>query len=176
MRQAVAGLVALLAAAASLAHPHTHVDQQAHIVLGRTEAVITYNLSPSSKDGGLIFDQIDTDRNGQLSRREQRAFAATLLARSKMTLDGARVALTLTEVAFPVSRAMTERGAAIRIKARAALRLGSARPHRIVFEINHSRFARLWLIQPYYRSELLSGRKMPTLRRNPRLNAAYIDL
>lgn len=148
----VAFVVALAGPAA--AHPHVYVVQQAALSLGRTQAVLTYRIAPSTTNGDHIFDHLDTDGDGALSDVEQGAFAAALLAKTTLAVDGARVSPSLIETAFPNRKTMAAGGGVIEMTARAPLTLGAGAAHKVTLAVSYDLFAKDWFLQPFYFADL----------------------
>lgn len=174
MKFSLFALMALLLPVGLSAHPHSRVDQQAHLSIGRTEAVVTYYLAPSSKSGGHMFDHLDTDGDALLSRAERSAFAAALANRSRLSVDGSPMRLTVTHVAFPQRQAMASGRGIIRVRTRTRLNLGSGAKHRVALEVTYADFGRSWFIQAYYAPDLDGARTQPVVQRGPGSNAIVI--
>ena len=156
------------------AHPHARVDQQAHLSLGRTEAVVTYYLAPSARDGGHMFDHLDADRDGLLNRAERASFAAALLDHSRLSVDGSPRRLTATHVAVPERRVMATGRGVVRLRARARLRPAAGARHRLTLNVYYRRFAGSWYVQPYYAPGLAGSRDVPIVERRPGSSAVTI--
>jgi hypothetical protein len=159
---------------AAAAHPHATVEQQALLSLGRTQAVLTYLIVPSTKDGAHMFAHLDADGDATLSRAEQIAFATELLAGTILSVDGAALELSLGDVAFPDRAAMSAGNGVIRVTACTKLALDSAGKHDVALEVTHDRFAEEWFLQPYYFPDLVEGGTLPGLKR--RSGSAAIDI
>jgi hypothetical protein len=174
LRVLAAMLIALPVGAA--AHPHTTVNQQAELSLGRTQVVLTYLIAPSTRDGAHMFEHLDTDGDGRLSRKEQSAFAGELLAETSLTVDGAPVELTLTELTFPDRKTMAAGGGLIKVTARKGLAFDSATKHDVALEVRHNHFAKGWFLQPYYFPDLIKAGTPPALTRRPGSTAIDIRI
>ncbi|TVV73330.1 hypothetical protein [Sphingomonas solaris] len=165
IRHGLAGIVLGLAAPA-LAHPHSIVEQQASLSLGRRQAVVSYAIMPSWRDGAHMFAHLDSDGDGLLSRAEQTAFAWRLLATTRLTIDGVPARLALATLDFPERAVLAAGGGPIRITARASLALAANRPHLIAFDVRNHDFAASWFLQPYYFADLMADRHMPKVGRH----------
>lgn len=166
--------VTMLPTAALLAHPHIQVDQQAHMSIGRSQIVLVYNITPSSKDGGHIFGHIDTNRDDRLSRSEKRAFALELITRTSLMTDGKSSKLELTHFAFPERQAIAKGRAMIKVRARTHANLAAGSKHRVVVDIKYSHFAESWFVQPFYFADLVTARHNKIVRRQAGSNAVSV--
>ncbi len=176
MKSGLFGLMALLLPVTLSAHPHTRVDQQAHLSIGRMEAVVTYYLAPSTKSGAHIFDHLDADGDAVLSRAEQSAFAAALTNRSRLSVDGSQTRLTVTHVAFPERRALATGRGIIRVRVMTRLSIKRGARHQIAFHVTYGRFGKSWFIQPFYAPDLEGTGAPPIVQRRPGSNVVVISL
>lgn len=166
-----AALLPLLAHAAASAHPHVDTDQQAHVVIGRDDIVVTWLIAPTRRSGGHLFDHIDLDRDGVLNAPEKQAFGAALIARSRLMVDAAEAPLTLTRVAI-ADRGALARGGLITVSARAPLPPRRAAGRRVTFDVSYSRFGKRWFVQPFVRQ----AHVRPIVTRSARSNAVVIAI
>ncbi|WP_439569937.1 hypothetical protein [Sphingopyxis sp.] len=176
MRAALGAAAAVAFVSAASAHPHAHVDQQALLSLGRTKAVLTFAITPSTKDGAHMFSHLDANGNGLLEASEKAAFAESLLAQTYLTADGARIKLRVTYMQFPGRRAMAAGTGAIRISSEAPVSLPASSRHRLDLMVAHSGFAEGWTLQAFYYRDLLSGRSVPSVSRNPKIGSLGISV
>ena len=111
------------------AHPHTTVEQQVILSLGRTQAVLSYLIRPSTGEGAHMFDHLDSNGNGQLEQEEESAFANELLAATNLSVNGMPMQLHLVDVGLPDRETFSLGGGLIEVKVRTDLSLDPALEH-----------------------------------------------
>ncbi|SPE26010.1 hypothetical protein SBA3_1240009 [Candidatus Sulfopaludibacter sp. SbA3] len=84
----------------------------------------------------MVAADIDSDADGVVSEREQRAYASRVLGDLSLTIDGHRLMPRLRSMRFPGVEEMKEGLGAIQIEFQADLPPGGPR-RRIVFENRH---------------------------------------
>ena len=131
------------------AHPHHHVDQQAQLTIGTDEVRVVLRIVPSIDEGAAIFDAIDADRDGTVSKSEATAFAAELVAAVELRFDGALEAFGEPSVSVPERDLAARGGGVIEVGATAKHPLGQG-DHRIDLVVTDRRFAPDWFVQPFY--------------------------
>ena len=164
--------VALIAAPQLAAHPHVQIEQQAHLSLGRTRAVVTYHLIPPQNGGAHLFDHIDTNGDGALNAAEKLAFAKAVTGQSTLVADKAKVPLTVTHYAFPDRATMVKHGGVIKVRGSAQLTLNAGQRHRVSFAVGYTKFSKRWFVQPFYYPDVQVAK--PVLNRPRGSNAVEI--
>ncbi|WP_106746676.1 hypothetical protein [Yoonia maritima] len=158
-------LLMLAAPIGAAAHPHADVQQQVLISIGRTEAVLTYLVVPSTEDGGHMFDHMDTDGDGTLVAVEQNAFVSMLLDQTDLVIDGKRVNLEHNSVEIPERSEMKLGTGLITVTASTPLVLGAEVEHRVSLDVRYDSFVDGWYLQPFYFSDITEGDSLPVLNR-----------
>ncbi|MDO5614327.1 MAG: DUF1007 family protein [Paracoccus sp. (in: a-proteobacteria)] len=160
MRLALA--FAMLAGAA-VAHPHHYTEQQVSLTLGPEGIRAEISIIPSDREGAAIFAALDLDGDGALSEAEMQALAAQVLAATRLTLNDAPQALTLTGVSRPAEADMAAGHAKITLLAEAAHPLAPG--ENFGFSIAYDRFASEWSVQPWLAEGFLPDGQLPVIRR-----------
>ncbi|MDA1245027.1 MAG: hypothetical protein O3B02_08520 [Proteobacteria bacterium] len=147
------------------AHPHSTVEQQALLSLGRTQTVLSYLIQPSLGAGTHMFDHLDGDGNMQLDNEEKAAFARELILATTLTVNGKAVTLQLVGVALPDRATLAAGAGLLEVKVRTELSLDPAIEYAVALEVNHDQFAAAWYLQPHYFPDLYNGNRAPNLER-----------
>lgn len=154
------------------AHPHAIVEQQAHLSIGRQQAIVSFYIAPSGRDGAHLFGHVDSDGDGKISNSEKHRFSSSLIKRSSLVVNGRKAALHQSEVIFPDRPMLASGRGTITVKANAAITLGKNLRNRLSFYVAYNRFASRWMIQPHYFADVAAVR--PMVKRIPQSNAVEI--
>jgi hypothetical protein len=84
-----------------------------------------------------VFGWIDTNRDGQISSTEGRAYAQQMLGAVVLAVDGRTASLGLIDSRFPEARDMTAGVGTIRLRATANLQAGASGRHQLAYVNNH---------------------------------------
>ena len=148
----VVGIACL--ATAVLAHPHGEVEQQAHLTLASYRATVVHYLAAGGEKGVRLFDHLDTDGNGTIGQVERRSFGRSLIAKTKLTLDGRRPVLSISRYSFPTRSSMRDGAGVIRVEAIAPRKPRASGRRIATLAIAYRRFAPQWFIQPFLSRDL----------------------
>ena len=139
---AIAALIASVAIAIGArvsAHRLDEYLQAARIAVARERMSLDLSLTPGAAVAGRVITDIDADRNGNLSRQEQRAYAAQVLEALLVSVDGAApIRLQLLASTFPEVVSLRSGDGAITIRAAARVSRLAAGPHHLLFRNHHA--------------------------------------
>ena len=93
----------------------------------------------------IVLSQIDTDADGVLSEKEQRAYAERVLRDLSLTMDSQPLRLKLVSVKFPAAEDMKEGLGEIRLLLDADLSPGG-RHRRLIFQNHHQGLIGAYLV------------------------------
>ena len=147
------------------AHPHTTVEQQAILSLGRTQAILSYLIRPSTGEGAHMFDHLDSNGNAQLEHEEGAAFANELLAATNLSVNGKPMQLHFVDAGLPDRESFSVGGGLIEVKVQTEMSLDPALEYDVTLEVTHHQFAESWFLQPHYFPDLLNESHSPDLER-----------
>lgn len=169
----ILGAALALAGAPLAAHPHTDIDQQVALTIGADRVAVEVAIVPSIDAGSEIFDAIDIDRDGQISEVEADTFAESVLAATRLTINGVDRDVTLETTTIP--EADMVRAGLGRISIRASTDVETLRPEELTlrFQIGFDAFAHDWFVQPYFEDGWAELHNLPKVERLPE-NAVQI--
>jgi hypothetical protein len=115
------GIVAALSlfAATALAHRLDEYLQATRLAFARDRIVLKIDLTPGVDVAPTVFARIDTNRDGQISEGEGRAYSQQVLNEIVIELDGRKQRLEIVRFEFPTFEEMSLGVGIIRIEARA---------------------------------------------------------
>ena len=120
MRRVAAGaLLALSLAGVAAAHRLDEYLQATLIGVSRDGVEVEIQLTPGVAVLPVVMAAIDRDRDGQISREEERAYAGRVAREVELRVDGEPAALSLIESTFPSLAEMREGLGTIRLRLRA---------------------------------------------------------
>ena len=138
------GLTVVLALATTLV-AGTHVSahrtedylQAARIGVEPDSVLITLDLTPGTAVAESFIAALDHDRDGSLSREEQREYAGQVVSALEVALDGRPLPPRVLSSSFPEPSAFRRGEGTIRLQIQATLPGVSAGSHRLLFRNAH---------------------------------------
>jgi hypothetical protein len=118
------------------AHVLDEYLQAAQITVASDGLRVELNLTPGVDVADRVFAVIDSDRNRQISRGEEQAYAQRVLREITLKLDDRPLSLVLTGVEFPSRTEMKEGLGVISLKLFAASTMSSGE-HKLSFRNEH---------------------------------------
>ena len=115
------------------AHRQDEFLQAARIGVEPDGIYVELNLTPGIAVADSVVRDIDADGDGVLSHREQQLYAARVLGRIALRVDGSPVPLLLGESSFPSIPALRTGEAAIELRSSVALPSLASGAHRLFF-------------------------------------------
>jgi hypothetical protein len=136
-RRAICGLGVVVAAlgafpAAASAHRLDEYLQAARVNIDADRIGVEIGLTPGASIASQIVEQIDTDRDGRLSRDERHRYAQSVIASVVLSIDGRVIPVALAAEDFPTVDAMTAGTGTIRLRATARAAVASGR-HQLLY-------------------------------------------
>ena len=165
LRHCILGAALALAGTPLAAHPHTDIDQQVALTIGADRVAVEVAIVPSIDAGSDIFDAIDIDRDGQISKTETDTFAESVLVATRLTINGVDRDVTLENTTIP--EADMVRSGRGRISIRAGTYVEALRPEELTvnFQIGFDAFAHDWFVQPYFEDGWAEVDNIPRVKR-----------
>ena len=145
MRLAAAGLVFLSFGTPASAHRLDEYLQATTISLEKNRVLAQIRLTPGVAVLPLVMAAIDTNGDGVISSREQRAYSERVLGDLSLAIDGDRLKLQLISTNFPKTDAMKEGLGEIQIDFAADLPRDNPE-RKLVFENRHLRPIAAYLV------------------------------
>jgi hypothetical protein len=142
---AAASLILLSLGTAASAHRLDEYLQATTIALEKDRVQAQIRLAPGVAVFPLVMATIDTDGDGVVSRREQRAYAGRVLGDLSLTVDGNRLRLQLISATFPKIDAMKEGLGEVQIDFTADVP-GDRSHRKLTFENHHQRAIATYLV------------------------------
>ena len=136
MKSRLALAILLLAATSVIAHRLDEYLQGTIISIEKNRVEAQMTLTPGVAVLPTLMAEIDTDKDGIISRAEQQAYAARVLHDVSLRIDDAVLTPQLRSVKFPAIGEMKEGRGEIRIEFDAALPGGGIN-RKLVFENHH---------------------------------------
>ena len=145
---------ALLSFAAPVnAHPHSDMDQQVALILSQDTIDVQLIIVPSINAGPELFDHIDQDANGSIEPFEADEFAAAVLTRNTLEVDGQRTPLVLGDVTITAPEALSAGLGKISITAQTSNLIWQ----EVELTAAFGDFSHNWQIQPYLTQDVSSA-------------------
>jgi len=141
----LAAAIGFGAAAGVSAHRLDEYLQAARIAIDPGGVKIEMSLTPGVAVADAIIAEIDRDRDGTLSRDEQRAYASTVVNGTMVEVDGMAVRTQLGAYDFPDLGSMKRGEAAIAIQWTVMFPRPPAGAHRLTFRNHHHPDASVYL-------------------------------
>jgi len=163
MRRFMLVTILLVSLGTAGAHPHSYVDQQALLSLGSSTMDVTIRIVPSFDSGAAVFSRIDTDGSDVVSADEAAGFAAAVIAKARLEIDGQTIVFHRATATVPDIDQVSAGFGIIEIEATASFTLAGAGEHQVAFEIAYDEFSHDWQVQPYFYAdfaEAMSSRKV----------------
>ena len=132
---AFAAILMIFARSAS-AHRLDEYLQATRLSLAANQVGVEIDLTPGVDVAPMIFSLINTDHDGRISASEGASYAKQVMQETVLEIDGRRFRLDLLRYEFPSFPEMNTGEGTIRIYARAPW-IGTAGPHRLVYQNNH---------------------------------------
>jgi hypothetical protein len=136
MRVAVASALLLVAGLPASAHRLDEYLQGALISVEKDRVQVQITLTPGVAIFPFLIASIDTDKDGVISEREQRAYAERVLQDVSLGIDGHRLTPQLSATRFPTMAEMKEGSGEIQLDLSAMLPSG-ARDRQLTFQNRH---------------------------------------
>jgi hypothetical protein len=136
-RLAAIPLLAISLADNAAAHRLDEYLQATLIGVTRGGVDLEIQLTPGVAVLPFVMAAIDQDRNGRISDREARAYAARVAREVELRVDGKPASLSLIESTFPALEEMRQGLGTIRLKLRATRVEGYSAAHELQFENRH---------------------------------------
>lgn len=127
------------------AHRRDEYLQAARIAIDPDRVQIELDLTPGIAIADAILDDIDRNRDGELSAGEQQTYASLVVAALTLAVDGTRLRMQLEGAKVPGIDAVKRGEGTIRLQLAAPLPRQSAGPHRLLFRNAHSRERSVYL-------------------------------
>jgi hypothetical protein len=134
---ALALMIALGGGGGVSAHRLDEYLQAARLAIGSDRVEIALDLTPGIALAEAIVRDIDRNRDGALSKDEQRAYERLVLSALDLEADGRPLALQLSASDFPDVDAMRRGEGTIRLQTTATLPRLSIGPHELSFRNRH---------------------------------------
>jgi hypothetical protein len=145
MRLAVASLMLLSFGTPASAHRLDEYLQATTISLEKDRVQAQIRLTPGVAVFAFVMATIDTNGDGVISAREQRAYSERVLGDLSLAVDGDRLKLQLISASFPKTDAMREGLGEIQIDFAADVPRDSP-ARKLVFENHHQRPIAAYLV------------------------------
>lgn len=158
-------LAALLAPAAALAHPHSHVDQQVALTLDEDRALLRVTITPSFTEGADIFAHIDRDGDGSISAAEADAFAADVMGAVHLTVAGQEAVFSAPLAEVPEQEAVAAGTAPIVLTVQAGFAPVSA-GDEVALSMHYEALSHDWFLQPFLADALAARFPTPDIARS----------
>lgn len=129
---------AVAAAAEVSAHRRDEYLQAARIAIEPGAVQLELNLTPGIDLADAIVADIDRNRDGSLSKEEQRAYGILVLSALTLEVDGTPVRAQLTGFSFPDIDAVKRGEGTIRLQLGGTLPRLSAGSHQLLFRNRHN--------------------------------------
>jgi hypothetical protein len=111
--------------------------QASRLSVDRDGVTLEIDLTPGVSVASQVLALIDTNRDGQLSVTEGKAYANQVLNSVSLSIDGQPVALILTGEQFPQPGEMTLGTGMIRLRANAKIPEVAAGGHQVFYRNSH---------------------------------------
>ena len=129
--------VAIVGGAEVSAHRRDEYLQAARLGIDPGAVHIELDLTPGIALAEAIIADIDRNRDGSLSRDEQRAYGALVVSALTLEVDGTPVLAQLAATSFPDAEAMRRGEGIIRIQSAATLPRLPMGPHQLLVRNRH---------------------------------------
>jgi hypothetical protein len=133
------GLSAVLLALPNLASAHIldEYEQATRIALARDHVTLKLRLTAGVEIASQVFALIDTDKDGQVSTAEGRAYGRRWLRSATLKVDGRSPTLTLVRAEVPPLSEMKSGEAPIYLEFTAKVAAGTPGAHSLTYENQH---------------------------------------
>jgi hypothetical protein len=128
----------ILVTASAFAHRTDEYLQATALLVGKDRIEARMRLAPGIAVASRVILMVDADRNGVLSRNEQRQYALRVLRDLSLSVDGHALQLRLVAFEFPDARQVKGGNGAILLEFHADVRSRDAE-RKLVFENRHQR-------------------------------------
>jgi hypothetical protein len=123
--------------ASASAHVLDEYVQAAQITLTHHSVRVELRLTPGVRVAQRIFTSIDSDGDGQITSREEQAYAQQVTQDVALELDGRRTPLSLSSIQVPTLNEMNGGASAIRLDLTAETALDKNGEHQLSFTNEH---------------------------------------
>lgn len=145
LRQVLAALLLTWESGAADAHRLDEYLQSTTLRVEPDRVALYVRLVPGVEVARQVWETIDTDRSGELSRGEQEAYANQVLRDLALSIDGKPKALEIIGWSFPAQPSMIQGMGQISLNLHAEAAI-SPGPHRLHVETRHLRALSTYLV------------------------------
>jgi hypothetical protein len=168
-------LSAVLLALPILASAHIldEYEQATRIALAPDHVTLKLRLTAGVEIASQVFALIDTDKDGQVSPTEGRAYGQRWLRTATLKVDGRSPPLTLVRVEVPPLSEMKSGEAPIYLEFTAKVAAGAPGAHRLTYENQHQPKISTYLVnalRPADSALVIQGQRRDRLQRGIRLD------
>jgi hypothetical protein len=169
------GLSAALLALPALASAHVldEYEQATRIALAPDHVTLKLRLTPGVEVASQVFALIDTNRDGQVSPAEGRAYGRRWLRTATLKVDGRSPTLTLVRSEVPSLSELKTGQAPIYLEFTAKVAAGTPGAHRLTYENRHQPRISTYLVnalRPDDRAIVIRGQRRDRLQHGIRLD------
>ena len=133
----VLGLAAIVAVVEVSAHRRDEYLQAARLAIDPGRVQLELDLTPGIALAEAVIADIDRNRDGLLSKDEQRAYGSRVLSALTLEVDGTPVRAQLGAISVPDAESMRRGEGTIRTESTATLPRLSMGPHQLLFRNGH---------------------------------------
>jgi hypothetical protein len=169
------GLSAVLLAQPTLASAHIldEYEQATRIALAKNHVTLKLRLTAGVEIASQVFALIDTDKDGQVSPAEGRAYGKRWLRTATLQVDGRALTLTLVLAVVPPLSEMKSGEAPIYLEFTAKVAAGTPGAHWLTYENQHQPEISTYLVnalRPADRAIAITGQHRDRLQHGIRLD------
>src|SRR5437667_1691488 len=169
------GLSAVLLALPALASAHIldEYEQATRIALAKDHVTLKLRLTPGVEIASQVFALLDTNKDGQVSPAEGRAYAQRWLRTAALKVDGRSPTLTLVRVEVPSLSDMETGEAPIYLEFTAKVAAGTPGAHWLTYENQHQPKISTYLVnalRPADSAIAIQGQRRDRLQHGIRLD------
>jgi hypothetical protein len=169
------GLSAVLLALPTLASAHIldEYEQATRIALAPDHVTLKLRLTPGVEIASQVFALIDTNKDGQVSAAEGRAYGQRWLSTATLKVDGRSPTLTLLRAEVPSLSEMKTGEAPIYLEFTAKVAAGTPGAHWLAYENRHQPKISTYLVnalRPADSAIVIKGQQRDRLQHGIRLD------
>jgi nickel/cobalt transporter (NicO) family protein len=169
------GLSAVLLALPTLASAHIldEYEQATRIALATDHVTLKLRLTAGVEIASRVFALIDTNKDGQVSTAEGRAYGQRWLRTATLTVDGRSPTLTLVRAEVPPLSEMKTGEAPIYLEFKAKVAAGTPGAHWLTYENQHQPKISTYLVnalRPADSAIVIKGQQRDRLQHGIRLD------
>jgi len=169
------GLSAVLLVLPTLASAHIldEYEQATRIALAKDHVTLTLRLTAGVEIASQVFALIDTNKDGQVSPAEARAYAQSWLRTAALKVDGRSPALTLVRIEVPSLSDLETGEVPIYLEFTAKVAAGTAGAHWLTYENQHQPKISTYLVNALHTADsaiVIQGQRRDRLQHGIRLD------